>query len=66
MNLYKINVKYKTMNLHSKFYILFVHNRKNDQKSDIRINIRIHPYRLPSPLRVPSIKMLVALLAKKC
>ena len=44
MNLYKINVKYKTMNLHSKFYILFVHNRKNNKKSDIRINIRIHTY----------------------
>ena len=28
MNLYKINVKYKAMNLHSKFYILFVHNRR--------------------------------------
>ena len=28
MNLYKINVKYKTMNLYSKFYILFVYNRK--------------------------------------
>ena len=31
------------MNLHSKFYILFVHNRKNNKKSDIRINIRINP-----------------------
>ena len=28
MNLYKINVKYKTMNLYNKFYILFVHNKK--------------------------------------
>ena len=28
MNLYKINVKYKAINLYSKFYILFVHNRR--------------------------------------
>ena len=33
MNLYKINVKYKTMNLHSKFYILFVHNRRKITKN---------------------------------
>ena len=26
MNLYKINVKYKAVNLHSKIYISFVHN----------------------------------------
>ena len=45
MNLHKINVKYKTMNLHSKFYILFVNNqRKIIKKFDIRINIRIHSY----------------------
>ena len=33
MNLYKINVKYKAMNLHSKFYILFVHNRRKMTKN---------------------------------
>ena len=33
MNLYKINVKYKVMNLHSKFYILFVHNQRKMTKN---------------------------------
>ena len=33
MNLYKVNVKYKAMNLHSKFYILFVHNRRKMTKN---------------------------------
>ena len=44
MNLYKINVKYKVMNLHNKFYILFVHNRRKVTKNmDIRINIESIP-----------------------
>ena len=33
MNLYKINVKYKAMNLYSKIYILFVHNRRKMTKN---------------------------------
>jgi len=33
MNLYKINVKYKAMNLHSKFYILFVYNQRKMTKN---------------------------------
>ena len=32
MNLYKVNIKYKTINLYSKLYILFVHNRKKITK----------------------------------
>ena len=33
MNIYKINVKCKAMNLHSKFYILFVYNRRKMTKN---------------------------------
>jgi hypothetical protein len=36
MNLYKLNGKNKNINLHSRFYILFIHNKK-DQKIDIQI-----------------------------
>jgi hypothetical protein len=42
MNLYKLNAKNKNMNLRSRFYILFIRNKK-DQKNDIRISIRFHP-----------------------
>jgi hypothetical protein len=42
MNLYKLNNKNKNINLHSRFYILLIHNKK-DQKTDIRISIHLHP-----------------------
>jgi hypothetical protein len=45
MNLYKLNTKNKFINLHSRFYILLIHNqRKKTKKTDIRISIRLHPY----------------------
>ena len=48
---YKINVKYKAMNLHSKFYILFVHNQrkitKNLTSESILSCMSLKPMHLP-------------------
>jgi hypothetical protein len=44
MNINRLNAKNKNINLHSKFYMLLVHNRKKDQKFNTRISIQIHPY----------------------
>jgi hypothetical protein len=33
MNLYKLNAKNKNMNLHSRFYILFIHNQRKRPKN---------------------------------
>jgi hypothetical protein len=35
MKLYKLNAKNKNMNLHSKFYILFINNQRKIPKIDI-------------------------------
>jgi hypothetical protein len=32
MNLYKLNAKNKNINLHSRFYILFIHNQRKKTK----------------------------------
>jgi hypothetical protein len=32
MNLYKLNTKNKNTNLHSRFYILFIHNQRKKTK----------------------------------
>jgi hypothetical protein len=44
MKINSLNAKNKNINLYSKFYMFVVHNRKKDQKIDIRIKIWIHPY----------------------
>jgi hypothetical protein len=43
MKINSLNAKNKNINLHIKFYCCS-QSKKEDQKIDIRINIRIHPY----------------------
>jgi hypothetical protein len=40
-----LNAKNKNIGLHDIFYILIIHNKK-DQKLNIPTSIRIHPYKL--------------------
>jgi hypothetical protein len=44
MNLYKLNTKNKNMNLHRRFYILFIHNQRKKAKNNIQVSTRFHPY----------------------
>jgi hypothetical protein len=46
MNLYKLNVKNKNINLYIRFYILFICSERKMTKTDYRINTvsdRFHP-----------------------
>jgi hypothetical protein len=52
MNLYKFNAINKNMNLHCRFYILFICNQRNKTKNNIRISIRFRPISSLSTIQV--------------